>query len=88
MDIRLNGKCSVYGGGRGVDNVQYSVKKIVTCATLSSWWMLSSSVPMSRVRTRTGWPGVSTWCLGEVASLICNFYRGVAAQHLSKQIRP
>ena len=25
MDIRLDGKCSVCGGGRGVDSVQFSV---------------------------------------------------------------
>ena len=43
MDIRLSGKFSVCGGGRGVDSVQFSV----TRAALSSWWMLSSSVPMS-----------------------------------------
>ena len=28
MDIRLNGKCSVYGGERGDDSVQFSVKRL------------------------------------------------------------
>ena len=33
-----------------------------------------------RVRTWTGWPGVSILLLGEVESLICNFYLSVAAR--------
>ena len=33
-----------------------------------------------RVSVGTGQPGVSILCLGEVASLICNFYLSVAAR--------
>ena len=47
MDIHLNGKFLVCGGGRGVDSPVLSLE-IVPCAALSSWWMLSSSVPISR----------------------------------------
>ena len=32
-----------------------------------------------RVSAGTGWPGVSVLCLGEMESLICNFYPSVAA---------
>ena len=35
-----------------------------------------------RVSTGTGWPGVSILWLGEVESLICNFYLGVAARKI------
>ena len=41
-----------------------------------------------RVSTGTGWPGVSILWLGEVDSLICNFYLSMAAGRLSEQIRP
>ena len=33
-----------------------------------------------RVSAGTGWPGVSVLCLGEMESLICNFYISVAAR--------
>ena len=33
-----------------------------------------------RVSAGTGWPGVSILWLGEVESLICSFYLGVAAR--------
>ena len=32
--------------------------------------------------------GVSMLCLGEMESLVCNFYLSVAARKLSEQIRP
>ena len=51
---------------------------------LQSWH--SSGYPARpwryRVSTGTGWPGVSILWLGEVESLICNFYLSVAARKL------
>ena len=35
-----------------------------------------------RVSAGTGWPGVSILWLGEVESLICNFYLSVAARKI------
>ena len=35
-----------------------------------------------RVSTGTGWPGVSILWLGEMESLICNFYLSVAARKI------
>ena len=32
-----------------------------------------------RVSAGTGWPGVNILCLGEMESLVCNFYFSVAA---------
>ena len=32
-----------------------------------------------RASARTGWPGFSIRCLGEIASLICNLHLSVAA---------
>ena len=40
-----------------------------------------------RVSAVTSWPGVSILRLGEMESLICNFYLSVAARKLSEQIR-
>ena len=40
-----------------------------------------------RVSVGTGWPGVSIQCLGEMESLICNFYSVWQHVHVSKQIR-
>ena len=42
-------------------------------ATLSGAWRY-------RVNAGTGWPGVSALSLGEIASLICNFYLDLAAR--------
>ena len=36
----------------------------------------------------TGWPNVGILCLGEIESVICNFYLSVAASKLSEQIHP
>ena len=45
----------------------------ISVATLPGTWR-------ARVSAGTGWPGVSIQCLGEVDSLICNFYLSVAAR--------
>ena len=41
-----------------------------------------------RVSAGIGWHGFSILWLGEVESLICNFYLNVEARKLSVQIRP
>ena len=41
-----------------------------------------------RVSAGTGQPGVSILSLGEMESLVCNFYLSVAARKLSERIRP
>ena len=50
-------------------------------ATLPDTWH-------NRVRTGTGWPDVGILWLGDVESLICNFYLSVTAHKVVKQIRP
>ena len=49
------------------------LKTGTTVATLPGAWRY-------RVSAWTGWPGVSILSLGEMESLICNFYLNVAAR--------
>ena len=44
-------------------------------ATLPDTWRY-------RVSAGTGWPGVSILGLGEMESLVCNFYLSVAARNI------
>ena len=54
---------------------------VIKVATMPGAWRY-------RVSAGTGWPGVSIRLLGEMESLICNFYRSVVVEYncLSRSI--
>ena len=66
--------CLRHGDFSGLNHTSDLKIDIPVAALRGAWWY--------RVSAGTGWPGVSILWLGEVESLICNFYLSMGTRTL------